>query len=171
MKARVLLFALVASVTATAAVAAQISEPTTVILVRHAEKAEDGRDPPLSAVGQARAERLVHVLSELDLEAIYATEYRRTAETVAPVAARFGLPVRTAEARDVSGLAARLRSEHRGQVVLVAGHSNTVPELIAAILGRDVLVEITEEEYDDLFVVRLEPDGRASYLRLNYGGS
>lgn len=142
---------------------------TTVVLVRHAEK-EEGDDPGLTPGGRDRAAALAHVLSEGRVDAIYASQFRRTQETAEVVAAAVGLGVEIVDARDIEGLAHRLRSDHAGQTVLVVSHSNIIPEVILA-LGGDA-GGIPEEEYDDLFVVLLDDAGSAaSVLHLNYGAA
>jgi broad specificity phosphatase PhoE len=143
-------------------------DQTTVIVVRHTEKLSDEGDPSLSAAGVARAETLSRVLADLPVAALFASQYKRTRETLTPLSARFGIPVQTHDARDVVGLARIIRSEHAGQLVVVAGHSNTVPALMRA-LGVESVADIPEDEYDDLFVVRLNADGGATALHLNYG--
>lgn len=141
---------------------------TTVVLVRHAEK-EEGDDPGLTAAGRVRAAHLAHVLSEGGVDAVYASQFRRTQETAGPVASSAGLEVQVVDARDVDGLATRLRTKHPGQTVLVVSHSNIIPEVIRA-LGADA-TEIPEEEYDDLFVVLVDGAGSASAVHLNYGSA
>ena len=151
---------------------------TTVFLVRHAEKAAPGdpefvaarpNDPPLNAAGRARAEELVRTLSEAGVTAIYSSSYERTRATVRPLAARLGLEVAEHEAADVAGLAERIGAENRGGVVVVAGHSNTVPALVEA-LGADPVAPIEEAwEYDNLYVVTIEAAGRSRASTLKYG--
>lgn len=143
--------------------------PTTVILLRHAEKVTPDGDPPLSDAGRQRAETLVHVLGEAGVDAIYATPYRRTQETAQPLAKKLGLDVKIAGVeRYGPDLAAKIRAEHRGQVVVAVSHSNTVPELIAA-LGVEPSPEIPDHAYDDLFIVTLASDRAPTLLVLAYG--
>lgn len=129
----------------------------TVHLVRHAEKqepepgAEPSRDPSLSDKGRRRAETLVTALAGVTLGAIFASQFKRTQETVAPVAAARGLKVETVNADDIDGLVARIRA-HAGGAVLVAGHSNTVPA-IAVALGVAEPFALAETDYGDLFKV------------------
>ncbi len=138
----------------------------TIYCVRHAEKGE-GRDPELTPVGQARAAALQRALEDIELAAVYSSEFQRTRATVAPAAAAHGLTVTEIPARDVGGLADRLR-QHGGSSALVAGHSNTVPVLLRE-LGVDEPVGIDEADYDNLFIVSLRGDGTATLLRLHYG--
>ncbi len=143
---------------------------TTVILLRHAEKASaTAEDPKLSAAGRRRAKHLAQVLGEAGVEAIYATPYRRTQETAQPLAQRLGLTVATLDAGPDYGptLAARIRAEHRGQVVVAVSHSNRVPEAIRA-LGIADVPTIEDNEFDDLYVVTLS-ENSAHLLALRYG--
>jgi broad specificity phosphatase PhoE len=149
--------------------AQQAQAATTVILVRHAEKADTGDDPPLTEEGRERALALAHVLGEVDLAAIYATPYIRTRETALPLARLRGIPVTTVPADDYGPrMAAMIRSQHVGQTVALVSHSNTVPALIKA-LGAGPAPIIDEDEYDDLYVITIDAAGNATCLNLRYG--
>jgi broad specificity phosphatase PhoE len=126
--------------------------PTTVVLVRHADR--DSDLDQLSAAGEARAQRLAQMLSGANLSAIYHTQYRRTQQTAAPVAARLGLMPVAFDAADANGLAAHIREHWSGQNVLVVGHSNTVPAVVRA-LGGPVIADFDEDDYDNLLVLQL----------------
>lgn len=138
---------------------------TTVILVRHAEKAA-GEDPGLEPAGQARAEALAALLSESGLDAVFVSEYRRTQETAAPAAAAAGLVPVVVPAMETDRLVGLLKGHHRGEVVLVVGHSNTVPE-VAAGLGADVGA-IGEDEYGGLWIVSYSRLRGSRALELRY---
>lgn len=132
----------------------------TVYLVRHGEtEGGDGPDQGLSAVGWARAEALAERLADARIEAIYTTDYRRTRETAAPLAARLELEPRLYDPNDLAGFAARLREAlpEAGGTVLVVGHSNTTPELVG-LLGGEPGSPIAEDEHDRLYRVGL-PSG------------
>ncbi|HEY6190674.1 MAG TPA: phosphoglycerate mutase family protein [Pyrinomonadaceae bacterium] len=145
------------------------SPVTTVVLVRHAEKgAQPADNPPLSAAGQARAQELARVLEGANIRAIYATQFARTQQTVQPLAERLGLPVTQVDASDAAGLVNHIVSNHRGEAVLVAGHSNTVPTIIEKLNGGQIPA-IADTEYDKLFVVTLYRFGKAKVIQLRYG--
>ncbi len=145
------------------------SSTTTVVLVRHAEKlAEPPDDPPLSPEGTYRAKALAGWLADSGVQTIYVTQYRRTRETAEPVAERTGAEIVTLPADDLSGVMKQLRGKHRGETVLIVGHSNTVPAFIES-LGGD-RVEIDEDEYSRLFVVTDSPLTQTTVLALRYGG-
>jgi len=143
---------------------------TTIYLVRHAEKASHpgDADPPLSEEGQARAAALDRTLASIPLTAIFVSQFRRTGETVARVAESKGIRPAVIDARQVSKLVETIRSEHPGASVLVCGHSNTVPAIIAA-LGVGEKVAIGEEDYDDLFMVTLDAGDEVTLRHLHYG--
>jgi broad specificity phosphatase PhoE len=144
------------------------SPPTTVLLVPHAEKAAQTGDPPLSADGQARAQALVHIVGDAGVTAIYATQFLRTQQTVQPLATYLGLPVNEVNADDMEGLVAQVLSDHAGKVVLIAGHSDTVPAIIQE-FGGDPIPPIAGNEFDNLFIVTGHRFGKAKVLHLNYG--
>ena len=132
----------------------------TYVLVRHAEKdATIADDPPLTAMGEARAQRLADGLRRIPLDAIYSTAYRRTRDTAAPVAASHGLPVLDYAAADAASFAQRLRREHPRGTVLVVGHSNTVPQLARALCACDV-PDMDEATYGIRYTLRFDANGK-----------
>lgn len=123
-----------------------------VFLVRHAEKADRSRDPVLSPKGEARARALAALLRDAGVTAVWGTELQRTQLTARPLADARRLPVRVHEADDSAGLVAEMRKAEPQGRVLVVGHSNTVPE-IAAALGVKEKIALADDEYDALFVI------------------
>jgi broad specificity phosphatase PhoE len=146
---------------------------TTVIVIRHAEK-EDGNlvDPQLSAAGEARAALLERMFGDPKgpghLDAIYTSPALRNRLTVAPLAAQLGIAPIVAPADDVSGLARRVLREHSGGRVLIVGHVNTVPEIVAALSGNSNIPSIDERDYAVMYIVTVPRIGRANVLRMNY---
>ncbi len=142
----------------------------TFVVVRHAEKTSDSeRDPELSAAGHERAQRLAERLAGDDLVAAYTTDYRRTRQTVQPAATAHGLEPTVYDAElPAATLAARLRADHARGTVLVAGHSNTVPDIVAALCGCPV-EPMPDTEYDRLSTIRVAGDGRARLEVARYG--
>ncbi|UOV06019.1 histidine phosphatase family protein [Pseudoxanthomonas sp. F37] len=144
--------------------------PLTFVVVRHAEKAtDDPEDPGLTAAGRARATALAERLRHAPLVAAYATEFRRTQQTAQPSAALHGLGVKGYFARGPAAeIAAQWRQAHRSGTVLVVGHSNTVPDLVAALCACTA-APMDETEYDRISIVRFAADGRASLDVQRYG--
>lgn len=143
---------------------------TTIILVRHAEKNIEpaNPDPDLSPAGQARAQELARMFGDAGIKAVYATQYKRTQQTVKPLADKLGLAPTTVDAKNTAELVKQIRAQHNGDVVFVVGHNNTVPEIIAA-LGGPQLPIIPETEFDNLYIVTIYRVGKAKLLKMKYG--
>jgi len=138
------------------------SAQSLVIFVRHAERADGGpaagggmtgapADPLLSAAGKARADKLATMLAESGVKAIYTSEFRRTQDTGKPLAAKLGLAVTPVASSDVNVLVKKIKAEHPKDVVLIVGHSNTVPAAIKMFGGPDV--KMADDEYNAIYVV------------------
>lgn len=142
---------------------AQTTDPTLIILVRHAERADDGTtsDPDLSEAGVQRARCLARTLADAGVTSIRSTNYRRTLRTAAPLAEALGLDIETYQPGDLPALAADLKSS--GGTILVVGHSNTTPGLVTA-LGGDPVGRIAEDEYDRLYTVFVSGNDTRSTL-------
>lgn len=142
---------------------------TTIILVRHAEKSDDGtRDPDLSAAGNERAGKLAAVLRDTKVDAVYSTDYKRTRDTAAPVAEAKGLRVQLYEPLRPEVIREILKN-HDGKTILVTGHSNTIPWTANLLLGREEFKNFDDMEYDNLLVVSVFGSGPvASVVRLHY---
>src|SRR2546423_1766113 len=145
---------------------------TTVILIRHAEKIIDPNNPDvdLSPAGQVRAQELARMFGDAGINAIYATQYKRTQETVKPLADKLGLRVNIINSKNTNDLLAQIRAQNSGQTVFVAGHNNSVPEIIAALGGPKYPI-IPESEYDNLFVVTVYRTGQAKVVKMKYGAA
>ncbi|HET7620880.1 MAG TPA: histidine phosphatase family protein [Gemmatimonadaceae bacterium] len=147
---------------------------TTVIVVRHAEKATgQGDDPHLSDAGERRAEALAHALENSGVSAVITTQWKRTAETALPTARESGATsevvpvVWDSVASNAAHIAAAVR-RHPGEIILVVGHSNTVPDIVAA-LGVERPAEICDSEYDRMEIVSMEAGGNARLIEARYG--
>lgn len=145
---------------------------TTVIIVRHAEKIIDpnNNDVDLSDAGQARAKEIARMFADAGINAIYATQYKRTQETVKPLSDKLGVPVTVMNSKSTADLIAQIRAQHSGQTIFIAGHNNTVPEIVAALGGPQYPI-IPESEYDNLFIVTVYRTGKAKVVKLKYGNA
>ena len=132
-----------------------------VYVMRHLNTVAGQPDPDLLPEGRQAAEALASWFGEERPVAIYVTDYKRTRETVAPLAARLGLTPILYDPRDTPGLVARVRAEHGA--VLVVGHSNTVPDIIAA-LGGARPAPLAHEDFGDIW--RVAPSGETVRLRI-----
>lgn len=144
---------------------------TTVIVMRHAEKAALPIDDPLlSLEGEARAQALAHFFGQapagFGVEAIIVSEFRRSQETVRPLANRLGIPVIVVPAAEPERAVERALDEYRGGRVLIVGHSDTLPLLVEELSGRKVPA-LREDEYGVVYVVARPRFSRASVTRFD----
>jgi phosphohistidine phosphatase SixA len=147
------------------------SRPVTiVILVRHAEKKlePNNPDPDLTPEGVERAQEIARVFGNAGINAIYATQYKRTQQTVRPLSDLIGVSVTVLESSQKDELIKRIQTSLRGQTIFVAGHNNTVPAIASELSGETFPV-IPESEYDNLFIVTVYRFGKAKVVRLKYG--
>lgn len=140
---------------------------TTVVIVRHAEKVDSSEDPDLSETGKRRAERLLLLLSEADVSALFSSQYKRTQQTLEPLAKKLGLEILQVDASLTGELIRQISTRFPGKTVVVASHSDRVTEIIEALGGRSVGF-LAESDYDNLFVVTLLGNSTADVLRLKY---
>lgn len=124
---------------------------TTILLVRHADR--QGTEDILSDAGIVRAQELAQVLEKSGISAIYTSEATRTQQTAAPTATLLGITPVAIPASDVASLVSAIRSDNSGQTVLIVGHSNTVPQIIAEFGGPTV--SIGANEYDNFYILTL----------------
>ena len=122
----------------------------TVYVIRHLQKAT-GEDPPLTADGAAGAQTLSDVLAKKNITAIYATQTRRAMQTAEPLAKRLGLAITAYDPKDPAALAEKV-AKLKG-AALIVGHSNTVPELVARLGGKQP-APLTDSDYGTVFVVK-----------------
>ncbi|NJC41891.1 broad specificity phosphatase PhoE [Brevundimonas alba] len=166
---RLLLAAAITLLSATSALA------QTVIIVRHAEKADASADPVLSEAGQARARALSAELADDHPSIILTSPLQRTRLTAAPTAEANSV-ISEAIALDggvqahLAAILARVEAAPDDAVILIVGHSNTVP-LIARALGYTDAPDMPDCEYDRLITLHLLGEGRAHAIPGRYGAS
>lgn len=145
---------------------------TTIYLVRHAEKVTTdptAKDPALTAEGEKRAQDLKEFLKGIKLEAIFSTPFKRTQATVAPLVG--GNIVQVYEAQDFEGLKSKIIKEYTGKTILVVGHSNTLLPIIEALGAKKPFEAIADNEYDNIFIIKIPAKGAVSIQAKKYGKS
>jgi len=146
---------------------AQTGSLTTFILLRHAERANDGtNDPGLTEVGEARAQRLAKLFEKTKIDAICSTPYKRTERTVAPLASSMGLAIVHYEAMSGEQLD-KILATHIGQTVLICGHSNTTPWTANYLLGFEQLKNFEDSDYSNLLILTINKKGQGKLTWLS----
>jgi broad specificity phosphatase PhoE len=147
-----------------------------IFLVRHAEDVRSRAvvDRPLTEAGHRRAMLLATVLKDAGINAIFTSSLQRAINTAEPLAKALQiepkpLPQLTTKFKpsDMESFVELLRTQHRENIVLFVGHSNTVPALLKA-LGHPTAIKIPETEYDNLFVLFPKSEGPPTVLRLRF---
>ena len=151
------------------------AQPSLVILVRHAERdTAPPRDPVLSAAGAARAAALHRALATAGVGSVVTTQLQRTRLTARPLMDSLGLapivvPASAPISAHADAVARTVRAQPRGQVVLVVGHSNTIPAIIAA-LGGPTMPDLCDSQYASLFLLEYgAPGGAPRFVHASYG--
>ena len=147
---------------------------TTIIFVRHAEKElNSGDDPGLSDAGRRRVTELTRQLVDADvvqgIDAIYTTPFRRARETARPLAEALDLQMNTYDAADRETVLETILKNHKGKIILVVGHSDTLPVLIANLGASKNVPAIDELEYDNIYIISIPWFGKTKTIRLRFG--
>lgn len=149
-----------------------VAQPSTVILVRHAERAAEPRaDPLLTPEGQQRALDLAAALAGANVSAIITTHLQRTQLTAKPLGDAIALSpivVRAGGPAHADSVAAAVMRRPAGEVVLVVGHSNTVPAIIAA-LGGPKMPDLCEGQYSNIYILELQAGRAPRLIKAKYG--
>lgn len=137
----------------------------TILLIRHAEKADAAdNDPELSPAGRERAARLIKAIGRFRPGAFYATKFRRTSETLAPLAAKRGKQIEVYDPAKPQELLDRIVSGKTKRSV-VAGHSNSIPGLANLITKKEIFKDLDDDEFAVIWLIKLK-DGKARKLQI-----
>lgn len=176
MRASFVLIGLLAALPSTGSLAAQANKDwnrsedkqniSVVYLVRHAEKADTGRDPELTVEGKERAGELARLLKDAGVTHVWSTDFKRTQATAEPLATRLRAKVESYDPSKLGEFATRLKSMPGRH--LVVGHSNTTPGLVQA-LGGDPGAPMPDSEYDRVYIVTLGQN--IATIQLRFGAS
>lgn len=136
------------------AVAAQ-SKSKTIIFVRHAEKMDASADPDLSPEGKERAQRLAKVLAKYKPGAFYSTNFKRTRDTITPLAQKRKKQIEIYDHRKPNEIYETVMKSNTKRFV-IAGHSNSSPTLVNLFGKKDVFKTIDESEFGVIWIVRIK---------------
>ncbi|MDN3586592.1 phosphoglycerate mutase family protein [Pedobacter aquatilis] len=142
------------------------AQTTEVWVVRHAEKEKSNpqeKNPDLSDEGRTRAGDLAKFLKKINFDAAYTTPYKRTRQTLDSLV----IP-KVIEYNDIKALVDSVKANYLGKKVIIAGHSNTVLEIIEAFGGKRPREELTDDDYD--FIFRLNVKGDKAKVKMDQFG-
>jgi phosphohistidine phosphatase SixA len=143
---------------------------TNYYIVRHAEKEAQASnmssDVSLSSNGKERAEALKNVLQNKKIQNIFSTNTIRTKTTAKPTCDATGVNIDTYDPRD-TGFVARLKTIQTGNSLIV-GHSNTVDDIVNKLTGQNLLQDLPDSQYGDLFIVKKKRN-KYSFSKARFG--
>jgi phosphohistidine phosphatase SixA len=137
---------------------------TKIFIVRHAEKASEAADAPLTADGEKRAKTLAKILDKSGITVVYTTNTTRTKETVNNYADAKNISLQYYGSN--SQLANLIKTQYAGKRILVAGHSGQVTDLMG-LLGVPNPPQVYNG-FNNLFIVTIPSFGAASLTHLKY---
>ena len=139
---------------------------STFYLIRHAEKVRsnpDDSDPELNQKGLGRAMHWAEILADVDLDAIYSTDYNRTSMTAAPTSVKKNIDVQYYDPSSID--IAQFKNDNLNKNVLVVGHSNTTPDFVNKLIDEERFPSIDDNENGILFIVQIV-NGRPTVNKL-----
>ena len=142
-------------------------EMTTYYLIRHAEKDRTNkanRDPNLNKKGQERVKIWTNYFENIDLDAVYSTEYKRTMQTAKTIAGNKGLEIQNYDPLKMYD--AVFQKETKEKKVLIVGHSNTTPSFVNKILGEKKYKNMTDRDNSTLYIVTIKGDEKTSIIEI-----
>jgi broad specificity phosphatase PhoE len=119
-----------------------------IYVMRHLNTPKGATDPDLTAAGLATAAALAQWLSRDPPSVIFVSNTKRAMQTAAPTAQRFGVTPLVYDPADTPGLIAAIGRQHG--TILVVGHSNTVPDIVAG-LGGERPAPLVHEDFGGIW--------------------
>lgn len=141
---------------------------STFYLIRHAEKDRsdlENPDPELNQKGLGRAMHWAEILDEVPIDAIYTTDFIRTAMTASPTSVKQDVDVIYYDPSTVDIV--QFKNDNLNKNVLVVGHSNTTPEFTNQLIGDDIYYPLDDSENGSLFIVQIV-NGVTTSQKLNF---
>lgn len=140
-----------------------------IILVRHAEKADDHpKDPELLPEGIERVAILTEMFSEWPFDKMYSTGYKRTLGTIQPLADVHGLEIELYENDHLFDFAQQILDSDNYDI-LISGHSDSTPKMVNYLIGEEIYEEMPIEEYNTIWWVQIAKDHLPVVRKIKFG--
>jgi 2,3-bisphosphoglycerate-dependent phosphoglycerate mutase len=129
---------------------------TTYYFIRHAEKVDSSKNPDLSEIGLERAKLWNEIFSEINIDAIYSTDFKRTLQTITPIANSKKVTIINYNPKTID--IESFKKNTLGKKVLVVGHSNTIPNFVNQIINKKIYSDIDDVTFGNLYIVTINGD-------------
>jgi len=126
--------------------------PTTIYIIRHAEKEDDTKNTDLSSAGFERVENWKKYFEDITIDAFYSSGFQRARHTCQPMA--FSRDKNISIYKNHLMDLKKIIENHKGETVLIVGHSNRIPKFINNLLGQEKYPEISEPEFGNLYIIK-----------------
>ncbi|SDL44406.1 SixA phosphatase family protein [Kriegella aquimaris] len=141
---------------------------STFYFIRHAEKDKtdpENSNPELNQKGLGRAMHWAEILKDINIDAIYTTDYKRTTMTAAPLSVKKELSLQYYNLEDVN--IQQFKIDNLNKKVLVVGHSNTTPEFVNKMIGDNKYSQMDDTDNGSLYIVQII-NGTVTDMRLEF---
>ena len=125
-------------------------------LIRHAEKIRvdaSNSNPDLNRKGIIRAVKWKDYFLDKEISKIYSTNYKRTLNTVKPLATEINLETIIYSPSKIEFK--RFLELNTGNNVLIVGHSNTIPDFVNGLINSNVYSQIDDLNNSNLYIVSI----------------
>ena len=148
-------------------VSSSVNAQEAVFVIRHAEEELTGSvDAGLRPEGLERAADWAKILRPSGLDLVVTTEIERSRATGAIIAEALGVPRVESSSGSSPAIAEFLRENYPEDVILVVGHTETIPKLLRS-FGHPDKVRISRSAYGWLFIVTPLENDPPAVARLN----
>jgi broad specificity phosphatase PhoE len=140
-------------------------ETTRYYLIRHAEKDRTdttNRNPNLTEKGEERAKKWANYFKDINLDAVYATNFLRTMQTATPTAESKKLEIQNYDPEKMYD--AVFKSATKGKTVFIVGHSNTTPVFANKIIGENKYENMDDKDNASLYIVTITGDKKSTRI-------
>lgn len=130
-------------------------------LIRHAEKDRTDskdEDPNLNIDGLKRAERWAVYFETYQIDQIYTTKYIRNKQTISMIAQQKAIKPTLYDPHNIP--MDEFLKETNGKNVLIVGHSNTIPKLVNALIGKEEFKDMDDTDNSTLFKVTIKGEDK-----------
>lgn len=130
---------------------------STYYFIRHAEKDRTdsiNKDPNLTKIGVERAKKWANYFKDIPLDVVYITAYKRTMQTVKPIASSKNLKILTYNPANLYSNEFKKATQQKS--VLIVGHSNTNPAFVNKIMDTFILKNMDDTDNSSLYIVQIQ---------------
>jgi hypothetical protein len=109
---------------------------TTILVIKHAETEDGSCMSPLNEKGATRAEMLVDLFRNTELQNVYACGNKGSIGTVGALTSSKGLTLQTFDHTDLKKSLFKMYSSNQGSTIAICGDDQTVAQIVELLTGN-----------------------------------